>query len=185
MTNLKIKSDKVPMGEVHHGFYNAAQHAWHHDIKPALEDFRTNQQPIWITGHSLGGALALMTAAMLQFEQSSDLNPHAVYTFGQPRIGNREFAGKCNQAFGNRAYRFVHNNDIVPHVPPIAWKLSYWHTEKSYYIDANGKFYSDIPFFKKLFKGAEGIVKDIGNPGADAVNDHDMDNYISLVRDKF
>ena len=98
-TNLKIRSDKVPMGEVHHGFYSAAQQAWHHDVKPALEKFRTNQQPIWITGHSLGGAFALMTAAILQFEQSSDLNPHAVYTFGQPRIGNREFAGKMQPSF--------------------------------------------------------------------------------------
>ncbi len=184
-TNLKIKSVKVDMGEVHRGFHSAAQQAWSDTIKLALEEFRTNQQPIWITGHSLGGALALMTAAMLQFEQSSDLNPHAVYTFGQPRIGNREFAGKCNQAFGNRAYRFVHNNDIVPHVPPIGFLFNYWHTEKSYYIDANGKFYSDIPFFIKLFKGAEGVVRDIGNPGPDAVNDHNMNKYISRVREKF
>ncbi len=185
MTNIKIEFDEAVMGEVHHGFYSATNHAWNHNIKPALENFRTNQQPIWLTGHSLGGALALMTAAMLQFEQSDDLNPHAVYTFGQPRIGNRAFARECNQAFGNRAYRFVNNNDIVPHVPPVGWKLDYWHTEKSYYIDAKGKFYSDIPFFKQLFKGAEGVVRDIDNPGPDALNDHKMDRYISWVRERF
>lgn len=185
MTNIKIEFDEVVMGRVHHGFYSAAKHAWEQDIQPALRNFRTNQQPIWITGHSLGGALALMTAAMLQFEQSSGLNPHAVYTFGQPRIGNRAFAGKCNQAFGTRAYRFVNNNDIVPHVPWGALKLNYWHTEKSFYIDANGKFYSDIPILKRALKGLEGIVKDIDNPGPDAINDHDMNRYIFLVREKF
>lgn len=184
-TNVKFKPEKGPVGKLHRGFYRAAQRAWDDCIAPAVSEFRNNEQSLWICGHSLGGALALATAALLEFGPDASIKPKAVYTFGQPRVGNRQFARAFNENFGSRAYRFVNNNDIVPHIPPIGWLFQYMHTEKCYYIDAKGKFHPNIPLWKQVLNGAVGAIKDIGNPGPDALNDHSMDQYIKLIRDNF
>jgi hypothetical protein len=46
----------------------------------------------------------------------------AVYTFGQPMIGDRNFAQACNEDnfLRENMIRYVYHNDIVPHLPPMA-----------------------------------------------------------------
>lgn len=69
---------------------------------------------VWITGHSLGGAMAVCCAY--------DLNMHGLpvtglVTFGQPRVANPAMAVYLENKFANRYLRFVNFDDIVPHVP--------------------------------------------------------------------
>ncbi len=64
---------------------------------------------IFITGHSLGGALALIATR----ELVSD-NIAACYTFGSPRVGSSEFADSIKPPI----YRVVNTADIVPRLPP-------------------------------------------------------------------
>ena len=42
----------------------------------------------------------------------------AVYTFGQPRVGDRIFSEAYNEELGGVTFRYVNNYDIIPHVPP-------------------------------------------------------------------
>lgn len=75
--------------------------------------------PIIITGHSLGAAVAPLFLAEL-LNTHPDIFARVVwplYTFGQPRVGNRAFAQYANSRFSGW-YRVVHNNDPVPHLPP-------------------------------------------------------------------
>jgi triacylglycerol lipase len=67
--------------------------------------------PLYITGHSLGGALALMATQAL----AKDING-ACYTFGAPRIANYEFFAKLKTP----VYRIVNSSDVLPRVPPGA-----------------------------------------------------------------
>lgn len=68
--------------------------------------------PVWITGHSLGAALAVLCQA--------DLAPAfktLAYTWAGPRVGWADFA----TWFGSlkiECYRVVNEWDIVPHAPP-------------------------------------------------------------------
>ena len=58
-----------------------------------------NATRLFITGHSMGGALAVLAAAELQFNverKKSDVT--AVYTFGQPRVGDPEFSAAYDAA---------------------------------------------------------------------------------------
>jgi triacylglycerol lipase len=72
---------------------------------------------IFFAGHSLGGALAVVAAKQL----AKDLGANrvgGVYTIGMPRPGNRAYAEDYNRLLGDRTFRLVHGEDVVPRVPP-------------------------------------------------------------------
>ena len=75
--------------------------------------------PIIITGHSLGAAVAPLFLVELA-RTHPDLYARVVfplYTFGQPRVGNRAFAQYANSHLPEW-FRVVHHDDPVPHLPP-------------------------------------------------------------------
>jgi pimeloyl-ACP methyl ester carboxylesterase len=101
------------------GYATAAAAVW-----PALRALLGTQaagSKIIVTGHSLGGALAVLTAHQIGTETGRSV--HAVYTFGTPRPGDATFAGTYNQRIGQRTYRLVHGEDLVPTVGPSFLKF--------------------------------------------------------------
>ncbi len=88
---------------VHRGFHGALDQVWL-QIEGQLKDFR---KPLYFTGHSLGGALALLAAARHQ--------PATVYAIGAPKVGDKRF---CDQFGTIPVYRLENCCDIVPTVPP-------------------------------------------------------------------
>eukprot|EP00960_Hanusia_phi_P034420 751054-Hanusia_phi.AAC.1 len=69
---------------------------------------------IFVTGHSLGGALSTLCAA----DVAAFLPRHAVvmYNFGSPRVGNLKFVQLFNQLVPE-AFRVVNDADVVARVP--------------------------------------------------------------------
>ncbi|MET0546645.1 MAG: lipase family protein [Caulobacterales bacterium] len=105
-----------PAVKVHRGFYSA-----YRKIEDQLWDdlmHLTGDKAIYLTGHSLGGAIALVASAALiaDDEESKALGDRiaAVYTFGGPRVGCKDFEN-CVKA---PHYRVVNRFDVVPLVPP-------------------------------------------------------------------
>jgi len=84
-------------------------------------------EALFITGHSLGGAMASLAAALLYNGAAEDLARSApirqvlrgIYTYGQPMVGDAAFARRCKE-FSSRVFRHVYKNDIVPRLPPRA-----------------------------------------------------------------
>jgi triacylglycerol lipase len=106
-------------GMVHKGFHDALHAVWEiafggREILPARLLARGDRK-VWITGHSLGGALAELCAAQAQI--ASHVPVQGVYTFGQPRCGDDGFAELIQAALGQRIFRFINDKDIVPRVP--------------------------------------------------------------------
>lgn len=86
---------------------------------------------IVVTGHSLGGAIASLCALSLQGTYP-DANLK-LYTFGQPRTGDADFAQLVESRIGlTNIFRAVHTNDGVPTIR-IQKRLKYQHFSVEYW----------------------------------------------------
>ena len=83
--------------KVHSGFRRALDEVWF-DLLPMIP---TTDRALVITGHSLGGGLAVLTAARLE---AAGHTVDAVYTYGAPRPGLRDFAGAYTATLGSRTF---------------------------------------------------------------------------------
>lgn len=105
-------SSVVPVGKVHDGFWSGycrVERKFKEEIE-ILKDLLVGLK-LFICGHSLGGALALIHAAKLK-----DYNP-ILYTYGMPRTFTRL---AVEQLSSITHFRHVNDNDPVPAVPPEA-----------------------------------------------------------------
>ena len=113
LTNLQAVKDPGPWGKVHEGFQDSFLVSAL-VIGKMIGEMRGNRE-IWITGHSLGGALAVLLAATLA-ENSIDVT--GLYTFAAPRVGDRAFARELKRSLKGKAHwRVVNEGDLVPHLP--------------------------------------------------------------------
>src|SRR5437879_4377708 len=116
--NAFRETSTFPGAKVHAGFDEALGSVWGRTLngKQILPQrlLDRGNRTVWITGHSLGGALAEMAAARANL---AGIPVEGVYTFGQPRLGDEVFARSMQVALGSRVFRFINNVDIVPRVP--------------------------------------------------------------------
>ncbi|KAK0411924.1 hypothetical protein QR680_005920 [Steinernema hermaphroditum] len=106
-------------GYVSHYFYEAFKSVWKGGLKNEVLDL-IKQYPdyeVWVTGHSLGGAMASLCSATLIYLGQVSPDKVRLLTFGQPRVGDQAYAD-AHDALLLYSYRVVHNRDLVPHVPP-------------------------------------------------------------------
>jgi triacylglycerol lipase len=175
-------------GFVHSGFVGSLDSVWP-TIAATLARWKGGGRTLWITGHSLGGALALLAAAYLRFPANPATTvptPIAgLYTFGQPRVGTRDFGQACDGDLGGSYFRFVNNEDIVPRIPPRI--LGYWHAGDVEFIDGGGAIHSDISWWHEILDivevGLAGLRQlQVLHPVTDTVKDHSMSLYLAAIQ---
>jgi len=101
----------------HRGFLGALAEIWEPLFAAVDAAQRRRERPLWVTGHSLGGALALLAA--WRFQQQF-LAVHAVHTFGAPMVGNDAAAAAFQREFPGRIFRYVDALDLVPVLPTVS-----------------------------------------------------------------
>jgi len=111
--NLSNRSRKVDHGNVHAGFWTGYD-CLHGQLAKVLE--ASKPKKVWITGHSLGGALAVVCAYRLSSMENLEIA--GVMTFGQPKVGNPAFCKHMDVTLRGRMVHFVNESDLVPRVPP-------------------------------------------------------------------
>ena len=96
-------------GKIHSGFEEAYQKVAF-SIEKALDAPDLKEKPLFITGHSLGGALATIAAKKLSHTGGNS----ACYTFGAPRVGDANWVSNIKTPL----YRVVNAADCVTMLPP-------------------------------------------------------------------
>jgi hypothetical protein len=112
---LPIAVPGIP-GLVHQGFWDSVESIYGSvlDVVRELRRVGGATLPIYVTGHSKGGALAHLAAMRLKLLDG--IEPAEVVTYGAPRAADLEFATAYHKTI--KATRYEYRNDIVPHVPP-------------------------------------------------------------------
>ncbi len=160
--------------EVHFGFLNALE-----GVRLKLMDRLSRAKtPLLITGHSLGGALAMLFADWL------NRNGHlfsAVYTFGQPRIGNGTFARVYNAGLRQISFRFVHEEDIVPRIPGVL--LGYRHAGQEIFFSSGKRVLWNPKALALAVSDLFGIAEEWAlRHRLSLLSDHSITDYVAAVQ---
>jgi len=106
---------KFPQFKVHAGFYSdytSVGNQLEILVNSRLSTFKTSK--LYVTGHSLGAALAQLAA--LSFKMDNPRITTNVITFGTPRTGDSAFSSFYSKKIDS-SVRITHWRDIVPHLP--------------------------------------------------------------------
>ncbi|MCD7460602.1 hypothetical protein HAX54_043879 [Datura stramonium] len=147
ISDFNLSWYEIPgMGKVHAGFMEALglqkSLGWPKDIVQTETNNNNQPSPAYyflrkllkqlleknekarfvVTGHSLGGALAILFPAILAFHEESGLLKRlaGVYTFGQPRVGDENFVEYMKGQLAKHEvpyHRVVYSSDMVPRLP--------------------------------------------------------------------
>jgi hypothetical protein len=104
--------------------------------------------PVLFTGHSLGGALAVLAAYSFSSETQS---PLAVYTFGMPKVGNGPFAKEYDRRVPE-TYRVLNENDKVA----LMAHCSRAHVGREVIVDRDGNWIIEPNAIEERFQPLQG-----------------------------
>ena len=189
---------------VHSGFYrNVLATKWGiiNELHLALrgkslanpkKNLRYPMQALYVTGHSLGGAMAVLfslSVAGNTAERAIADKLRAVYTFGQPMATGEPLPGAA-RAVAQKVFRHVIPRDPVPALPPLAWgRFAHFGHE---YRFANGEWkasdkpvaqiegFTDIPRALLAFVA----TPKRRNASRYSMTEHGPHQYISALRPK-
>ena len=119
ISDFAIDFDVLRRGnDVSHGMNQALDRVW----GDVVNRIGATTGDIFISGHSLGGAFAVLAAQRLAgMEGTIGQRLRGVYTYGMPRVGNTTFAttynGMLDGRLGQCTYRLTHGTDLVAKVP--------------------------------------------------------------------
>jgi triacylglycerol lipase len=149
-------------GKVHHGFKYELDKLW-----PSIQDaIKSNPGTLYVTGHSLGAAMATIATSRLQ------PNVVALVTFGSPRVGDKDFVASVKVDH----YRVQNNNDAVTKVPFAL--MGFRHHGNCVYLNTNGEI-RDLNTWQRIKDMVRSRIRAYKKfQFFNAVYDHLMDNYI-------
>jgi len=173
IANVQFQFD----GNVHAGFKHALDLVWK-DVAAALATLHT---PLFIAGHSLGAALAILAGERL----GHDGVKRAVYAYGAPRAGNAAF--KAHYPANIHVHRIINDNDAVATMPP-PW-LGYEHVGEPRSITEEGQLVPGehavgiaTALAQKVLKLAPLLLATKMLPLPDCLTDHAPVNYVAWMQ---
>jgi hypothetical protein len=165
LTDADVNPEKVPFSfpgrsqsfDVHAGFYRNVR-ATRYQLIAALQRALDGQsvlpdgkglpnrlEALYVTGHSLGAAMAALLAVMLVTETAYAqiaARLKATYTYGQPMIGSPKFAEASNgHAFLKaNTIRYIYGHDVVSALPPtVSGEFAHFGTERRLSLGRHGE----------------------------------------------
>lgn len=125
-------------GKIHKGFAEAYMSVADKIMEQVRVLRERKQRPVFLTGHSLGGALA--TICSLDLWVSLDISRREIFvsTFGSPRVGNKDFANVYKEVVPLH-WRIVVDPDMIAKLPNVGYK----HVGKKVVLTPHGDMFID------------------------------------------
>jgi Lipase (class 3) len=124
--------------KIHTGFAAAYRSIAHELIGKVSSMMQASRRPIYMSGHSLGGALATICSLDLALSIRMERNEMLVSTFGSPKVGNESFRDLYNIAVPIN-WRIVAGGDMISRLP----KAGYSHVGKKVLLTPDGELFID------------------------------------------
>lgn len=165
LIDAKAMKVSVLEGRIHGGF-RLAYESVAKEIERSI--FKLGDMPLYITGHSLGAALATVATQRLEHNLRIRQMIAACYTFGSPRVGDSHY----DIEFKSPIYRIVNTTDIVTIIPLLA--MGYIHIGDVRFLGSReGEFRRGIPVLRRLYLFLLTMLKFFGP----VVSDHQIVEY--------
>ena len=192
MTDLDIATVSEDGCKIHLGFWRALE-----SVFDALQEAVRHEcagRRVWLTGHSLGGALAVLYAwRSMTLSRSNSFS--GIYTFGQPRVGNAAFRDSWPFKAGldGCLFRVTNAVDIVPHLPWLCGRYRHCGHEVFYPGAALGlrpkaaAYQLDGPAWLYALRDVLALVSETVRPSSveEWIADHHVGNYVNLFNSRW
>ncbi len=170
----------------HQGFVNALAAIFEPVCDGVESALAEAERPVWITGHSLGAALALLAAWLFSRRM---IAVHQMYTFGGPMIGNGLAIAALDREFAGKIFRYVNLPDPVPLLPMMSLLANqYAHCRQEFPL---GSAQADVESGAAYFQGLASrtvngvlsatLIDDIWRMLTQRIKAHAMENYRRLL----
>ena len=171
--DIKLVPDDLTGIVAHQGFLQASTTIYQYLVNKLEKDYLVST-----TGHSLGGAVAMLLAMQMH---ANGYEIGEVVSFGQPKVTNIEGAQKFKEI---KVSRFVRSKDLVPIVPPVdlidIQNIDiYWHLGKEIILMGNNK-YAELEGVKSMLRSAD-FLSTI--PNQENIENHMMISYLALIKE--
>jgi hypothetical protein len=179
-TDIQILKQKTVKGRVHTGFIEAFKDV-REEIFDAVRNSTGTELPLYVTGHSLGAALATVATGELD-DTFHDLIA-ACYTFGSPRVGD----GKYEKSIKTPFYRVLNVTDVVTLLPFLFG--TFVHVGDARYLSrrrVNDVYliYRGVPSLRRFFEAMVDMLAALlrlSNPLSPWINGHNIDLYVDKL----
>jgi hypothetical protein len=167
----------------HQGFMKALSDIWDPLYQAVDAERKTSDRPLWLTGHSLGGALAVL--AGWRFKRKF-VPVHQIYTFGGPMVGNDIAAKAIDRELSGKIFRYVNLPDPIPMLPSVSLIANHYaHCKSEVSLGEAAESFVEA-FKQKAGQTVDGLlnatlIEDIWKGLQGRVNAHFMTNYRKLV----
>jgi len=191
--NMRVNKTGKAYGKVHKGFFKAYS-VVQEDVLRAISRARALGKKLYLAGHSLGGALASVSAADAYHEIGA-FDVAGIYTYGMPKTCDRACADYVNSVFSPYYFRFVNDKDIIPRVPPGSQ-----HVGRLFHFDNDGNLmdtsgeeglesletnsaYAPLgeAEFNQLTAAFKSNEEGALNMPGEGARDHSISNYVAVV----
>ncbi|KAH9299359.1 hypothetical protein KI387_031041 [Taxus chinensis] len=152
----------------------SAQEQIHTEIKSLLQKYKGEKLSITITGHSLGSALAMLSAYDIAEMGVNNGVPVTVFSFAGPRVGNSAFKHRMEE-LGVKTLRVVNTHDGVPKVPGIFFNEHFRFVRE--WIDKLPWSYSHVGVELELDHTKSPFLR----PTVDPSCSHNLEAYLHLL----
>lgn len=163
----------------HQGFVDALAEIWPEVLTAVEAEVKKSDRPLWITGHSLGGALATLAAWLFH---RKFINVHQISTYGAPMIGNQAACAAIDKEFKGKFFRYVNGSDPVPKLPTMSLIANeFSHVQREIALGTPADLFKG--FASQAVNGLlnASLADDIWKHISGLVNAHLMPSYHDLI----